>query len=57
MDKQIIGIIPTYTPNKGLEKVFTFRKNSPKYPKSNISFNLLPRVELDKEQKCVIDNL
>ena len=38
--------------------VFTFEKNYLKaYPKSNITFNLLPHLELDEEQKCIIDNL
>ena len=55
MDKQITGIIPTC---RSQEKVFTFGKNSLKaYPKSNITFNLLPHLELDEEQKCIIDNL
>ena len=36
--------------------VFTLRKNSLKaFPKSNITFNLLPHLELDKKQKCIID--
>ena len=48
-------IIPTY---RIQEKVFTFRKKSLKeYPKSNITFNLLPHLELDEEQKCIVDNL
>ena len=55
VDKQIIGIIPTY---KSQVKAFTSEKNSLKaYPKSNITFNLLPHLELDEEQKCIIDNL
>ena len=38
--------------------MFTFRKNSLKvYLRSNITFNLLPHLELDEEQKCIIDNL
>ena len=58
MDKQITRIIPTYRQNKGLEKVFTFWENSLKsYPKSNITFNLLPHGELDEEQKCITDDL
>ena len=58
MYKQITRIIFAYTQNKRLEKVFTFGKNSLKsYPKSNITFNLQPHVELDEEQKCIIDNL
>ena len=58
MDKQIIGIIPTYSFNTSQEKVFTFRKNSLQaYPKSNITFNILPHLELDEEHKCIIDNL
>ena len=27
------------------------------FPKSNITFNLLPRAKLEEEHKCVIDNL
>ena len=27
------------------------------YPRSNITFNLLTHLELDEEQKCIIDNL
>ena len=51
-------IILAYTQNRGLEKVFTFGKNSLKtYLKSNITFNLLPHLELNEEQKCIIDNL
>ena len=58
MDKQIIDIIPANTQNKRLEKLFIFGKKSLKsYPKSNITFNLLPQVELDEEQKYIIDNL
>ena len=58
MDKQITEIIPAYTRNKGLKNVFIFGKKSLKsYPKSNITFNLLPQVELDEEQKYIIDNL
>ena len=54
---QITGIIPTYS-SKDQEKVFTFGKNSLKvYPRSNITFNLLHHLELDEEQKCIIDNL
>ena len=57
MNKQITGIIPTYC-SKDQENVFTFEKNSLKvYPRSNITFNLLPHLELDEEQKCIIDNL
>ena len=57
MNKQITGIIPTYF-SKDQETVFTFGKNSLKvYLRSNITFNLLPHLELDKEQKCIIDNL
>ena len=57
MNEQIIGIIPTYS-SKDQEKVFTFKNNSLKvYPRSNITFNLLPHLELDEEQKCIIDNL
>ena len=55
---QIIGIIPTFSSNKSQENVFTIVKNSLRaYPKSNITFNLLPHLELDEEQKCIIDNL
>ena len=55
VEKHITGIIPTY---RSQEKVFTFRKNSLKvYAKSNITSNLLPHLELDEEQKCIIDNL
>ena len=58
MEKQITGIIPTYTQNRGIEKVFTFGKNSLKaYPISNITFNILPHIELNEEHKCIIDNL
>ena len=58
MNKQITGIILTVSSSKNQEKVFTFRKNSLKaYPKSNITLNLLPHLELDEEQKCIIDNL
>ena len=54
---QITGIIPAYS-SKDQEKVFTFGKNSLKvYPRSNITFNLLPHIGLDEEQKCIIDNL
>ena len=57
MDKQITEIIPSYS-SKDQEKVFTFGKNSLKvYPRSNLTFNLLPHLELDKEQKCIINNL
>ena len=52
------GIISTFSSSKNQEKVFTFEKNSLKaYPKNNITFNLLPHLELDEEQKCIIDNL
>ena len=58
MDKQITGIIPSYSSNTSQEKVFTFGKNSLKaYPKSNITFNILPHLELDEEHKCIIDSL
>ena len=58
MNRQITGIIPTFSSSKNQEKVFTFGKNSlTAYPKSNITFNLLPHLELDKEQKCIIDYL
>ena len=57
MNRQIIGINSTYS-SKDQEKVFTFGKNSLKvYPRSNITFNLLPHLKLDEEQKCIIDNL
>ena len=57
MNKQITGIVPNYS-TKDQEKVLTFGKNSLKvYPRSNINFNLLPHIELDEEQKCIIDNL
>ena len=57
MNKQITGIIPTFS-CKNQEKAFTLGKNSLKvYPRSNITFNLLPHLELDEEQKCIIDNL
>ena len=56
MNRQITEIIPTCS-SKGQENVFTFGKNSLKvYPRSNITFNLLPRLELD-EKKCIINNL
>ena len=57
MNRQITGIIPTYS-SKDQENVFTFGKNYLKvYPRSNITFNILPHLELDEEQKCIIDNL
>ena len=57
MNKQITGFIPAFTQNRELEEVFIFGKNSFKaYPKSNVTFNLLPHLELNKEQKCIIDN-
>ena len=57
MNKQITGIVSNYS-SKDQEKVLTFRKNSLKvYLRSNITFNLLPHIELDEEQKCIIDNL
>ena len=50
-------IIPAYS-NKNQENILTFGKNFLKlYPRSNITFNLLPHIGLDKEQKCIIDNL
>ena len=58
MSRQITRIIPTLSSSKNQEMVFTFEKNYLKtYPKSNITFNLLPHLELDEEQKCIIDNL
>ena len=57
MNRQIIGIIPVYS-SKDQENVLTFGKNSLKvYPRSNITFNLLPHIVLDEEHKCIIDNL
>ena len=57
MNRQITGIILAYS-SKNQEKVLTFGKNSLKvYPRSNITFNLLPHIGLDEEQKCIIDNL
>ena len=57
MNMQITGIIPTYS-SKDQEKVLTFEKNSLKvYPRSNITFNLLPHIGLNEEHKCIIDNL
>ena len=57
MNKQITEIVPNYS-SKYQEKVLTFGKNSLKvYPRSNITFNLLPYIDLDEEQKCIIDNL
>ena len=57
MNRQITGIIPPYS-SKDQENVLTFGKNSLKvYPRSNITFNLLPHIVLDEEQKCIIDNL
>ena len=54
---QITGIISAYS-SKDQENVLTFGKNSLKvYPRSNITFNLLPHIGLDEEQKCIIDNL
>ena len=58
MNRQITGIIQTFSSSKNQEKVFTFGKNSLKaYPKSNITSNLLPQLELNEEQKCIIDNI
>ena len=58
MNRQISEIIVTFSSSNNQEKVFTFGKNSLKtFPKSNITFNLLPHLELDEEQKCIIDNL
>ena len=58
IDKQIIGIILPYKLNKVLKIVFNYGKHSLKaYPKSNITFNLLPHVKLEEEHKCIIDNL
>ena len=55
MNKQITGIVPNYY-SKDQEKVMTFGKISLKvYPISNITFNLLPHIELDEEHKCIID--
>ena len=57
MNKQITGIVSNYS-SKDQEKVLTFKKSSLKvYPRSNITFNFLPHIELDEEQKCIIDNL
>ena len=57
MNRQITEIISTYY-SKDQENVFTFGKNSLKvYPRSNITFNLLRHLELNEEQKCIIDNL
>ena len=57
MNRQITGIILAYS-SKDQEKVLTFVKNSFKvYPRSNITFNLLPHIGLDEEHKCIIDNL
>ena len=57
MNKQITGIVSNYS-SKDQEKVLTFGKNSLKvYPISNMTFNLLPHIELDEKQKCIIDNL
>ena len=54
---QIIEIIPTYS-SKDKKNVFIFENNSLKvYPRSNVTFNMLPHLELDEEQKCVIDYL
>ena len=54
MNMQITGIIPAYS-SKDQENVLTFGKNSLMvYPKSNITFNLLPHIGLDKEHKCII---
>ena len=56
MNRQITGIIPACF-SKDQENVLTSGKNSLKvYPRSNITFNLLPHIELDEEQKCIIDN-
>ena len=57
MNRRITGIIPAYS-SKDQEKVLTFGKNSLKvYPRSNITFNFLPHIGLEKEPKCIIDNL
>ena len=57
MNKQITGIVPNYS-SKDQEKVLTFGNNSLKvYPRSNITFNLLPHIDLDEKQKSIIDNL
>ena len=57
MNRQITEIIPAYS-SKDQEKVLTFGKNSLKvYPRNNITFNLLPNIGLDKEHKCIIDNI
>ena len=57
MNKRITRIVSNYS-SKDQEKVLTFRKNSLKvYPKSNSTFNLLSHIELDEEQKCIINNL
>ena len=57
INRQITRIIPAYS-SKDQEKVLTFGNNSFKvYPRSNITFNLLPHIVLDEEQKCIIDNL
>ena len=57
MNRQITGIVSAYS-SKDQEKVLTFGKNSLKvYPRSNITFNPLPHIVLDEEQKCIIDNL
>ena len=57
MNRQITGIIPIFS-SKDQENVFTFENNSLKiYHRSNITFNFLPHLELDEEQKCIIDNL
>ena len=58
MNKLITRIILAYPHNRSLEKVYTFGKSSHKsYPKSNITFNQLPHIEIDEEHKCIIDNL
>ena len=56
INRQITGIVSSYS-SKYQEKVFTFGKNSLKvYPSSNIIFNMLPHLELDEKQKCIIDS-
>ena len=57
MNKHITGILLAYS-NKNQENVLTFGKNYLKvYPRSSITFNLLPHIGLDEELKCIIDNL
>ena len=44
--------------NSHLEQTLAFGKNNLRvFPISNLTFNILPHIELEKEQTCLIDNL